>query len=34
VAEQYRKMGFINVKALKGGIEGWKAKGFPMKSPG
>jgi rhodanese-related sulfurtransferase len=32
VAEKYRKRGFVNSKALKGGIDGWKAKGYPMKS--
>jgi len=32
VAEKYRKKGFLNSQALKGGIDGWKAKGYPMKS--
>jgi rhodanese-related sulfurtransferase len=32
VAEKYRKKGFAYSKALKGGIDAWKAKGYPMKS--
>ena len=23
-------MGFLRIKFLKGGLEGWKAKGFPV----
>jgi len=34
VAAQFQKMGFVNVKALKGGINGWKAKGYPMQTSG
>jgi rhodanese-related sulfurtransferase len=29
MAEEYRQKGFLNVKALKGGVEGWKKAGFP-----
>jgi rhodanese-related sulfurtransferase len=29
-AAKYREQGFTNVKVLKGGIEAWKAAGYPM----
>jgi rhodanese-related sulfurtransferase len=32
LAAEYFKKGYINVKALKGGIDAWKDKGYPMKA--
>ena len=29
LADEYKQKGFQNVKALKGGVEGWKKAGFP-----
>jgi rhodanese-related sulfurtransferase len=31
LAEIYRAKGYSNVKALKGGVKAWKAKGYPVK---
>jgi rhodanese-related sulfurtransferase len=31
LAVKYSEKGFNNVMALKGGIDAWKAKGYPMK---
>jgi rhodanese-related sulfurtransferase len=31
MAEQYRGKGYPNAKALKGGLDGWKAAGYPVK---
>jgi rhodanese-related sulfurtransferase len=31
VAEQYREKGYMNVRALAGGIDAWRARGYPMK---
>ena len=31
LAAKYRAKGYTNVTALKGGINAWKAKGYPMK---
>ena len=31
LAAKYREKGYTNVTALKGGINAWKAKGYPMK---
>jgi rhodanese-related sulfurtransferase len=30
VAESYKKKGFENVKALKGGVSAWKDAGYPF----
>jgi rhodanese-related sulfurtransferase len=30
VAESYKKKGFENVKALKGGVSAWKDAGYPV----
>ncbi|MBU1344278.1 MAG: hypothetical protein KKE44_08530 [Proteobacteria bacterium] len=32
MAEQYKKLGFENVKVLGGGFEAWKNAGFPVLS--
>jgi rhodanese-related sulfurtransferase len=32
VAGEYAEMGFIHVYALKGGVTGWKAAGYPIYS--
>jgi rhodanese-related sulfurtransferase len=29
-AAKYRAEGFTNVKVLQGGVEAWKAAGYPM----
>jgi rhodanese-related sulfurtransferase len=29
-AAKYQEQGFTNVKVLKGGVEAWKAAGYPM----
>jgi rhodanese-related sulfurtransferase len=31
LAVKYENKGFKNVKALKGGIDAWKGKGYPLK---
>jgi rhodanese-related sulfurtransferase len=31
LAETYEEKGYSNVKALKGGVSAWKAKGYKMK---
>jgi len=30
VAAEYAEKGFMNVSALKDGVEGWKAAGYPL----
>jgi rhodanese-related sulfurtransferase len=32
LAETYKAKGYSNVKALKGGVDAWKAKGYSMKT--
>jgi rhodanese-related sulfurtransferase len=30
MAKKYRGKGYPNAKALKGGLDGWKAAGYPV----
>jgi rhodanese-related sulfurtransferase len=30
LAEKYFGMGYHNTKALKGGVDAWKRKGYPL----